>query len=90
MSLPVPTMSTPLAPARWPRLRAQLPFDPATTLLVDDTLPILRTARDYGIAWLVAIRRPDSGQPPRPPGEFPAIQDFSELWPTDGPTLGSS
>lgn len=69
----------------WPRLRAQLPFNPATTLLVDDTPSILRTARAYGIAWLVAIAQPDSGQPPRLSSEFPAIQDFSELQPSDLP-----
>ncbi|MFZ1325722.1 MAG: GMP/IMP nucleotidase [Candidatus Contendobacter sp.] len=64
----------------WPRLRKREPFDPARTLLVDDHLPILRAARDYGIAWLVAVLRPDSTRPPQPPGEFLAIHDFSELW----------
>jgi hypothetical protein len=51
------------------------------TLLVDDNLAILRTAHDYGIANLVSVLRPDSAHPPRAPGEFPAIHDFSELLP---------
>ncbi len=68
----------------WPRLRQRQPFEPATTLLVDDNLAILRTARDYGIAHLVSVLRPDSAHPPRAPGEFPAIHDFSELLPVGG------
>ncbi len=65
----------------WPRLREREPFDPATTLLVDDNLAILRAARAHGIAHLVSVLRPDSAHPPQPPGEFPAIHDFSELLP---------
>ncbi|MFO1423476.1 MAG: GMP/IMP nucleotidase [Candidatus Competibacteraceae bacterium] len=68
-------------PEFWPRLREREPFDPATTLLVDDHLAILRAARTYGIAHLVSVLRPDSTDPPKPPGEFPAIHDFSELLP---------
>jgi HAD superfamily hydrolase (TIGR01509 family) len=68
-------------PEFWPRLQAQENFDPATTLLVDDNLTILRTARDYGIAYLVSVLQPDSAHPPKAPGEFPAIRDFSELLP---------
>ncbi len=68
-------------PEFWPRLREQEPFESATTLFVDDNLSILRAARAYGIAHLVSVLRPDSAHPPRPPGEFPAIHDFSELLP---------
>ncbi|MDG4554220.1 MAG: GMP/IMP nucleotidase [Candidatus Competibacter sp.] len=73
-------------PEFWPRLREVEPFDPATTLLVDDNLAILRTARAQGIAYLVSVLRPDSADPPKPPGEFPAIHDFSELPPISGRT----
>jgi len=65
----------------WPRLREIEPFEPTSTLLVDDNLSILRTAWTYGIAYLVSVLRPDSAHPPKPPGEFPAINDFSELLP---------
>ena len=71
-------------PEFWPRLREREPFEPATTLLVDDNLPILRAARAQGIAYLVSVLRPDSADPPKPPGEFPAIHDFSELLPVRG------
>jgi putative hydrolase of the HAD superfamily len=68
-------------PEFWPRLRQQEAFEPATTLLVDDNLSILRAAGAYGIAYLVSVLRPDSAHPPKPPGEFSAIHDFSELLP---------
>ena len=68
-------------PAFWPRLREQEAFEPAATLLVDDNLAILRAAQAYGIAHLVSALWPDSAHPPQPPGEFPAIHDFSELLP---------
>ena len=68
-------------PEFWPRLREREPFEPATTLLVDDNLAILRAAQGYGIAHLVSALWPYSAHPPKPPGEFPAIHDFSELLP---------
>ena len=68
-------------PGFWPGLREVEPFDPATTLLVDDNLAILRAAHAFGIAYLVSVLRPDSTDPPKPPGEFFAIGDFSELLP---------
>lgn len=68
-------------PAFWPRLQTREPFAPATTLLVDDHLGILRTAREYGIAYLVSALKPDSTHPPKPAGEFLAIHDFAELLP---------
>ncbi len=68
-------------PAFWPRLQEVEPFDPVTTLLVDDNSTILRTAQQYGIAYLVSALRPDSADPPRMPDGFPAIHDFSELLP---------
>jgi len=68
-------------PEFWPRLQEIAPFDPATTLLVDDNSAILATARAYGIAHLVTVLQPDSSAPPHLPGEFPAIHHFSELLP---------
>lgn len=62
----------------WERLRRLEPFHPARTLLVDDSLPVLRSARDYGIAYLLGVRKPDSRQPEKAIGEFDSIYDFSE------------
>ena len=49
-------------------------FDPARTLFIDDSLPVLRAARRHGIAQLFAILRPDSTQPAREIDEFPAME----------------
>ena len=69
------------APEFWLRLHAVTPFDPARTLLVDDSLPVLRSARHYGIAHLLAVARPDSQQGPKDTEEFPAIHSFAEVLP---------
>ena len=67
--------------AFWQRLREVEPFDPARTVLVDDSLPVLDSARRYGIAHLVAVKRPDTKQPEKQTGDYLAIDDFSQLMP---------
>lgn len=49
----------------WAALHKQLQFDPDTTLFVDDSLPVIEAATEYGLAGVIAIRRPDSRQPLR-------------------------
>lgn len=63
----------------WHRLQETEPFDTRTTLLADDSLPVLRAARDYGLRHLVAMRKPDSRRPAREMEDFPAIETFAEL-----------
>ncbi len=65
----------------WEKMQAVEPFEKASALLVDDSLPVLRAARAYGIAQLLAVRRPDSKLPEKPTGEFPAILSFREVMP---------
>ncbi len=65
----------------WDRLHRHESFDPARTLLVDDSLSVLRSARDYGIAHLLSIVQPDSQQPGRQIDEFRAIHHFDEIKP---------
>lgn len=67
--------------AFWPRLRARTHFDPARTLFVDDSLPVLAAARDYGIRHLRAIRQPDLGRPPRDTADFPGVDSVAQLIP---------
>lgn len=66
-------------PVFWQCLQDHEPYDPGRTLLVDDSLPVLRTARRSGLAHLVAVRRPDSRQPAREIDEFPAVDSFADL-----------
>lgn len=63
----------------WEKLREIEPFDPARTLLVDDSLPVLDAARAYGIARLVAVRTPDTQLPPKDTRGYPTIDSFAEL-----------
>jgi GMP/IMP 5'-nucleotidase len=63
----------------WPRLRATEAFAPSRTLFVDDSLPVLRAAEAFGVRWLRAVRRPDSGQPPQPTGPYPGVDRIADL-----------
>jgi HAD superfamily hydrolase (TIGR01509 family) len=63
----------------WEALQADTDFDPARSLFIDDTLPILRSARRYGIAHLLAVREPDSRKGPKDTEEFAAVADYREL-----------
>lgn len=65
----------------WQALQQQHLFEKHSSLLVDDSLAVLRSARQFGIAHLVSISKPDSRRPVRPIAEFPAIEDFRALMP---------
>jgi putative hydrolase of the HAD superfamily len=63
----------------WPRLKAEEPFVPERTLFIDDSLPVLDAAHAFGIAWLRAVRLPDSGRPPQDTGPYPGIDGVADL-----------
>ncbi len=67
------------AQAFWHALQAEVPFDPARTLFIDDSLNILRAARDFGVASLLAVRQPDSRGAPRDTEEFDAVENYAVL-----------
>ncbi|MCW3149337.1 GMP/IMP nucleotidase [Stutzerimonas stutzeri] len=66
-------------PQFWFALRQDLEFDPARSLFIDDSLPILRSARDFGIGQLLAVREPDSRRGHKDTEEFTAVEDYLEL-----------
>jgi putative hydrolase of the HAD superfamily len=68
-------------PEFWDRLQSVEHFDPRATLLVDDSLPVLRSARDYGIGHLLAVHRPDTQLPAKDVAEFDAIDSFLDILP---------
>jgi len=68
-------------PAFWAALQASEPFDPGRTLLVDDSLPVLRSAKSFGITHLRAVLQPDTRQAAKDVGEFAAISNFKEIQP---------
>ena len=63
----------------WDALQADIQFDPARSLFIDDTLPILRSARLFGVKHLLAVREPDSRKGPKDTEEFAAVGDYREL-----------
>jgi len=67
--------------AFWQRLQALHPFDPARTLLIDDTEQVLESARHYGIAHLLTLLQPDSRRQKRIDTRFPGIHHFDEIMP---------
>lgn len=65
----------------WDKLNTVERFERQHTLLIDDSLPVLRSAQDYGIAHLLAVKQPDSKGPPKEHGEFTAITTFLDIMP---------
>ena len=63
----------------WDALHADIGFDPARSLFIDDTLPILRSARTFGISHLLAVKEPNSQKGPKDTEEFAAVGDYREL-----------
>jgi len=63
----------------WEALQADIGFDPARSLFIDDTLPILRSARRFGVEHLLAVSEPDSRKGPKDTAEFAAVGDYREL-----------
>jgi putative hydrolase of the HAD superfamily len=63
----------------WDALHADITFDPARSLFIDDTLPILRSAGRYGVKHLLAVREPDSRKGPKDTEEFDAVEDYRTL-----------
>lgn len=70
--------------AFWQRLHNDVPYAPARTLLIDDSLAVLRAARAYGIAHCLTIARPDLHQPVRTlDDEFSVVHDFVDILPPE-------
>jgi len=67
--------------AFWRRLQKVEPFDPERTLMIDDTLSVLRSAQTYGIKHLLAVHQPDTQAEPRDTGEFLSVRSFRQLSP---------
>jgi putative hydrolase of the HAD superfamily len=63
----------------WQRFAGTRPFDPARTLLVEDSLSVLAAARQFGLGHVLAIRRPDSRHPARDITDFPAVDGVHAL-----------
>jgi 5'-nucleotidase len=65
----------------WEALASKERFDPGLSMFVDDSRAVLEAARDYGIAHIIAVAKPDSSRPARTVDGFDAIADFREIMP---------
>lgn len=63
----------------WDALAEREDFDPATTLFVDDTARVLRSAAAYGIELLLTITHPDTSTDPHDHDEFVGVKGVHEL-----------
>lgn len=63
----------------WRGVEALGHFSAHRSLFVDDSLPVLNSARRHGIAQLRAIRRPDSTLPAREISGFSCVESLAEL-----------
>jgi putative hydrolase of the HAD superfamily len=66
-------------PAFWLQLRQDKPYNPERTLLAEDSLSVLQSAREYGIRHLLAITHPDSRQQGRTITDYPAVANFEDI-----------
>ncbi len=70
------------APEFWADLLRIQPHDPARTLMVDDSFPVLESAVSAGIGQCLAILAPDSQiAPHRAHPSIPSIHHFDEVMP---------
>ena len=65
----------------WQTFQNQYSWDKQSTLMVDDSLAVLRAAQNFGIRNLISINQPDSKKAAKTITEFPAINDFREIMP---------
>jgi len=63
----------------WRLLEQQHAFEKQKTLLIDDSLAVLNSARQFGIGHVIAVSRPDTQLPKKDISDYPAIEDFREL-----------
>lgn len=68
----------------WEKVEKLLGFEKEKTLFIDDTEEILKTAKRFGIRYLILKAMPNSRVKTRPETEFKYIKDFKELMYEEG------
>ena len=63
----------------WQRLQAKEGFECDSTLFIDDSIEILKSAQQFGIKHLLGIANPDSKKSPNIINDFNSITDFQLL-----------
>ena len=65
----------------WNALQEDVGFDRETTLFVDDSQAVLRSAHEYGIEMLVTVTHPDTTEPVKQDSEFRGVKRVSDMLP---------
>jgi len=65
----------------WNALQEDVGFDRETTLFVDDSQAVLRSAHEYGIEMLVTVTRPDTSEPVKNGSEFRGVERVADMLP---------
>lgn len=64
----------------WHHLHNDEPFNLESTLLIDDSQAVLKSAATWGFKHLLTIFHPDSQEAPQTQSEHPGIHHFDELF----------
>ncbi|MCV9879437.1 GMP/IMP nucleotidase [Brenneria izbisi] len=66
----------------WQAVQQHTGFDPARTLFVDDSEPILDAAKTFGIRYCLGVSNPDSSQQEKSFRQYPSMSDYLGLLPS--------
>ncbi len=65
--------------AFWPKLQSVEEFKPKRTLFIDDNFSVLDAAKEYGVGYLLAIKRPDSQGQNKQHHHYKLLESFDEI-----------
>ena len=65
--------------AFWYSLEAAIGMDKQRALFIDDSIPVLNSAKEFGIGHLLTIRYPDSKKGAKDPEGYESVNDFRDL-----------
>jgi len=66
-------------PGFWQAYASHAPFDADRTVLIDDNVTVLQTAKNFGVRYLIAPAKPDSSSPRIDSAGFDTIDRFEQL-----------
>lgn len=66
-------------PEFWKALQGVVPYNPETTLLIDDNEQVLDSAQSFGIRYLYTILQPDMASPERKVTRYPGVRTFDQI-----------
>ncbi len=72
-------------PDFWKQLIKHESFDRQQTLFIDDSPPVLASAKRFGIEYVVGIRQPDSQEAAREIEQFVSVDGIYDLFTADFP-----